>query len=244
MTPCPPRGSGPARRSVTTRERRHRCHIGGLAFSPGATIPTNDKGAMYGLGATAHWVAAVPATATRRPDALFGDPWAAALAGEDAARWAGSRPPESLAPMVIRTRFFDDFLRHATFEEGMAQVVLLGAGLDTRALRLPWLAGTAVFEVDQPGVLDYKEDLLAGADPSCDRQVCGQTCAAPAGPPSWPTLASTLPHRLFGWQRGSSSICPMRQSGSYWNRFPHSRAARGMSGISGRSYLDHVKEVR
>ena len=126
---------------------------------------------MYGLGATAYWVAAVRATETRRPDALFEDPWAAALAGEDGARWAESRPPESLAPMVIRTRFFDDFLRHATFEEGMAQVVLLGAGLDTRALRLPWPAGTSVFEVDQPDVLSYKEDLLAGADPSCDRRV-------------------------------------------------------------------------
>jgi methyltransferase (TIGR00027 family) len=75
--------------------------------------------------------------------------------------------------MIIRTRFFDDFLRRATFEEGTAQVVLLGAGLDTRALRLNWPPGTLVFEVDQRDVLSYKEDLLrsAGAHPSCGRQV-------------------------------------------------------------------------
>ena len=125
---------------------------------------------MYGIGATAHWVAAARAIETRRPDALFEDPWAAALAGEDGARWAESHDAASLAPMVIRTRFFDDFLRRTTFEEGKAQVVLLGAGLDTRALRLQWPAGTEVFEVDQPDVLSYKEDLLAGAHPSCQRQ--------------------------------------------------------------------------
>ena len=45
-----------------------------------------------------------------------------------------------------------------------------GAGLDTRAFRLQWPAGTEVFEVDQPDVLSYKEDLLAGAHPRCQRQ--------------------------------------------------------------------------
>jgi methyltransferase (TIGR00027 family) len=126
---------------------------------------------MYGLGATAYWVAAARAIETRRPDALFDDPWAAALAGEEGTHWAEARPPESLAPMVIRARFFDDFLRRATFEEGMAQVVLLGAGLDTRALRLHWPLGTTVFEVDQADVLSYKAELLAGSHPSCERQV-------------------------------------------------------------------------
>ena len=125
---------------------------------------------MSGIEATARWAAAVRAIETSRPDALFGDPWAAALAGEDGTRWAESRPAEALVPMIIRTRFFDDFLRRTTFEEGKAQVVLLGAGLDTRALRLQWPAGTAVFEVDLPDVLSYKEDLLASAHPSCERQ--------------------------------------------------------------------------
>lgn len=126
---------------------------------------------MYGPGATAYWVAAARAIETRRPDALFDDPWAAALAGDEGTQWAEQRHPESLAPMVVRARFFDDFLRRATFEEGVAQVVLLGAGLDTRALRLHWPPGTTVFEVDQADVLNYKEELLAGVQPSCERRV-------------------------------------------------------------------------
>jgi len=129
---------------------------------------------MSGIEATARWAAAVRAIETSRPDALFGDPWAAALAGEDGTRWAESRPAEALVPMIIRTRFFDDFLRRSTFEEGAAQVVLLGAGLDTRALRLHWPPGTVVFELDQPDVLSYKRNLLspALAHPSCERHVC------------------------------------------------------------------------
>lgn len=128
---------------------------------------------MSGIEATSRWTAAARAIETSRPDALFDDPWAATLAGEDGTRWAESRPAEALEPMIIRTRFFDDFLRRATFEEGAAQVVLLAAGLDTRALRLHWPPGTVVFEVDKPDVLSYKQDSLisAGAHPSCERQV-------------------------------------------------------------------------
>jgi methyltransferase (TIGR00027 family) len=128
---------------------------------------------MSGIEATARWTAAVRAIETNRPDALFDDPWADALAGEDGSRWAESRPTGLLEPMIIRTRFFDDFLRRATFEERAAQVVLLGAGLDTRALRLHWPPGTVVFEVDNSDVLSYKQDLLAsaGAHPSCEREV-------------------------------------------------------------------------
>jgi methyltransferase (TIGR00027 family) len=126
---------------------------------------------MHGLSATAYWVAAVRAIETRRPDALFRDPWAAALAGEEATRWAESRPLESLVPMVVRTRFFDDFLQRATFGEGKAQVVLLATGLDTRAFRLDRPAGTGVFEVDRAEVLTYKQAALTGVHPSCELQV-------------------------------------------------------------------------
>jgi methyltransferase (TIGR00027 family) len=64
----------------------------------------------------------------------------------------------------VRTRFYDDYLRTA----GCRQVVLLGAGLDARAYRLPWPAGTTVFELDLPPVLALKDRLL-GAAPTCTR---------------------------------------------------------------------------
>jgi methyltransferase (TIGR00027 family) len=58
-------------------------------------------------------------------------------------------------------------------EAASAQVVLLGAGLDTRSFRLPWPAGTSVFELDREAVLDHKERVLSrgGATPRCHRQV-------------------------------------------------------------------------
>lgn len=56
---------------------------------------------------------------------------------------------------MIRTRFYDDYLTAAT-AAGSRQVVLLAAGLDTRAFRLAWPAGTRVFELDLPGVLAFR----------------------------------------------------------------------------------------
>ena len=46
-------------------------------------------------------------------------------------------------------------------EAGIRQAVILAAGLDTRAYRLPWPPGTVVFEVDQPQVIEFKTATLA-----------------------------------------------------------------------------------
>lgn len=73
--------------------------------------------------------------------------------------------------MAIRTRFFDDFFRSAT-DAGIRQAVILAAGLDSRAFRLPWPPGTTVFEVDQPQVIEFKTATLSGlgARPTADRR--------------------------------------------------------------------------
>ena len=55
----------------------------------------------------------------------------------------------------MRTRFFDDFFINAT-AAGIGQAVILAAGLDARAYRLPWPAGSVVYEVDQPQVIDVQ----------------------------------------------------------------------------------------
>ena len=67
--------------------------------------------------------------------------------------------------MVPRTVAIDDAVRaHAA-----PQVVILGAGLDGRAWRMPDLAGVAVFEVDQPASQQDKRDraaVLSGPPPA------------------------------------------------------------------------------
>lgn len=124
------------------------------------------------LGSTARWTAAVRARESAGEDRLFDDPWAAALAGKEGAEWIEPRSADSVVPMVIRTRFFDDFLQRITLQSAIRQVVLMAAGLDTRAFRLNWPEGTRLFELDQSPVLKYKEQVLrsAGARPACQRQ--------------------------------------------------------------------------
>ncbi|SDY90669.1 Leucine carboxyl methyltransferase [Modestobacter sp. DSM 44400] len=75
---------------------------------------------------------------------------------------------------VIRTRFFDDYLLAAT-AGGIRQVVLLAAGLDTRAFRLAWPAGVHLYELDLPDVLAFKERVLTerSAAASCERTAIG-----------------------------------------------------------------------
>jgi len=58
-----------------------------------------------------------------------------------------------------RTRFFDEFFVTAAVE-GVTQAVILAAGLDARAWRLDWPAGSVVYEIDQPKVLAFKTSTL------------------------------------------------------------------------------------
>ena len=65
--------------------------------------------------------------------------------------------------MAVRTRFFDKMFTDAA-SAGVRQAVILAAGLDARAYRLPWPAGTVVYEVDQPEVIEFKTKTLAELD--------------------------------------------------------------------------------
>ena len=124
------------------------------------------------LGLTAHWTASVRAREGEREDHLFHDPWAAILAGPEGRSWIEQRTEESVIPIVTRTRYFDDFLQRITHQQKIRQVVLMAAGLDTRAFRLNWPEQTRLFELDQPTVLAYKDQLIlsAGGKPGCERQ--------------------------------------------------------------------------
>lgn len=133
------------------------------------------------VGATATSVAASRAAASRGPDPLIDDPYAEllvdavgvdqfiALARGDAEALDGAR--EYIA---VRTRFFDSALTDAA-AAGVRQIVILASGLDTRAYRLSWPAGTTVYELDKPEVVEFKTRVLAdaGVTPSAHRVAIG-----------------------------------------------------------------------
>jgi methyltransferase (TIGR00027 family) len=141
------------------------------------------------VGATATAVAARRALASKGPDPLIDDPFAEPLVRavgvdafirmmngdietpEDDPAFTPRRLGEGMA---VRTRFFDSFFLDAA-EAGIRQAVILASGLDTRAYRLAWPAGTVAYEIDQPQVIEFKTRTLArlGATPSAERRAVG-----------------------------------------------------------------------
>ena len=135
------------------------------------------------VGSTATLVAAQRAISNR--EGLIDDPYAEPLVravGLDFVNRAldGEIDLEDVDPsfnlrraaegMAVRTRHFDRLFTDAA-AAGVRQAVILAAGLDARAYRLPWLDGTTVYEVDQPEVIDFKSRTLGdlGAQPRADR---------------------------------------------------------------------------
>ncbi|MBO3735930.1 SAM-dependent methyltransferase [Actinoplanes flavus] len=124
-----------------------------------------------GVSRTAVLIAQARAREGRRRDRMFIDQYAGPLAA--AAGWIGNLSRAGMLVedhFVLRTRYFDDYLT-AALDDGIRQVVLLAAGLDSRAYRMLWPDGTKVFEVDLPDLLSFKNEVLAkrGAVPSCER---------------------------------------------------------------------------
>lgn len=125
------------------------------------------------IGRTAFEVAALRAAEDRRPDRLFADPYAAPLlhaAGFPATPPSAKRVFATIMAdqVAVRTAFLDEALTAAT-GEGCRQVVLLASGMDTRGWRLDWPLGTELFEVDQPAVLRFKDEVMVGHQPCCVR---------------------------------------------------------------------------
>ena len=86
------------------------------------------------------------------------------------------------APIVVRTRLFDEALLRVQ-ADGVAQVVILAAGMDARSYRLPWHDGARVYEIDQPRVIAIKDERLAGERPRCRRVAVGVDLAD-----DWPKM--------------------------------------------------------
>lgn len=140
-----------------------------------------------GVGTTATMVAVARALATAEADPLISDPFAGPLVRavgidfftgmldgtlEPAVAAEAKTAAEPITTvMAVRTRFFDDFFDQAA-AAGIRQAVILAAGLDSRAYRLAWPPGSAVYEIDQPEVIEFKTSTLAGlgARPTADRR--------------------------------------------------------------------------
>lgn len=138
------------------------------------------------VGATALGVAAARAVETAATNPLIRDEFAKVLVSSAGTAWArladadlawldgdqlGRRVHRVACDyQAVRTHFFDEYFG-AAVDAGVRQVVILAAGLDARAYRLNWPAGTVVYEIDQPSVLEYKAGILQshGAVPTARR---------------------------------------------------------------------------
>jgi methyltransferase (TIGR00027 family) len=156
-----------------------------------------DRSNISAVGWTAVSVARCRAVESARPDAWFNDPLAVHLV-RNVDHSAPAARPGLEAWISVRTRFLDELTEQAT-DDGIRQVVIVAAGLDARAFRLPLPPDTTVFEVDRSDILDVKETLInqAGLAPGCRRQ----TVVADILDPEW---MSRLADR--GWEPGRSTL--------------------------------------
>jgi methyltransferase (TIGR00027 family) len=134
------------------------------------------------VGATALGVAGGRAAETNSADPLINDPYAQLFleaAGNGIWRiYLDDELPSELTDvdprfkermhammsyMGSRTKYFDEFFLAAA-ANGIRQAVILAAGLDARAWRLAWPAGSVVYEIDQPKVLAFKIETLQSHD--------------------------------------------------------------------------------
>ena len=145
------------------------------------------------VGGTSLWVAAGRALESERADALFHDPFARELAGEEgfeAYRRSEQLSPHAAPVVPVRTRYFDDVLREAA-AGGVRQIVILAAGMDARAYRIDWPAGTSVYEIDRAPVLARKDATLSKATARAARRTIAHDLAG-----DW-----TTPLTLDGFDR-------------------------------------------
>jgi methyltransferase (TIGR00027 family) len=140
------------------------------------------------VGSTALFVAAARGLAARQPDPVAVDAFAEVFCLAAGEQWAALftadqeltvehplRTPDFGIMFqnlqAARTRYFDDYLSAAA-ADGVRQVAIVAAGLDSRAYRLSWPEGTVVYELDQPAVLEFKRAVLSdhGDKPVARRQ--------------------------------------------------------------------------
>lgn len=127
-----------------------------------------DEPLVRNISDTALFAAIYRARESERSDALFRDSFARRLAGERGEQIAKSMPFSERATWswITRTVLFDDFIRQQV-NQGADTIVNLAAGLDTRPYRMSLPPSLKWVEIDLPGILEYKEEILRDEKPAC-----------------------------------------------------------------------------
>ena len=123
---------------------------------------------IHNISDTARWAAVYRARETERPDTLFRDPFARRLAGERGEEIANAIAfsNQNTWSWIARTYLFDHFITQE-IAGGCDLVINLAAGLDARPYRMNLPASLQWIEIDLPGILDYKEEILSEDKPVC-----------------------------------------------------------------------------
>ncbi len=160
-------------------------------------MTTLDRSGLSAVGRTAVSVAVCRAVESARPDGWFKDPLAVHLV-RTVDHFLPAVRPGLVAWVSVRTRFLDMMTLQA-IDDGVRQVVIVAAGLDARAFRLPLPADTIIYEVDRQDILAVKDSLIdeTGLAPGCRRQ----TVVADILHPEWISrLAGS------GWKPDQSTL--------------------------------------
>ena len=178
------------------------------------------------VGATATMVAAARALASREPDALIDDPFAAPLvravgvdfftkSGRRRNRLVGSTTATAAALMTDCDGGAHAVLRrllHRRGAAGIRQAVILASGLDSRPTGCRGPTGTVVYEIDQPKVIEFKTATMTDDRRDTDRGAPHgrpSTCAR-TGRPRCAAAGSTTASRRRGAPRACWSTCRPR----------------------------------
>lgn len=128
----------------------------------------SPNSALRNISDTARWVAYFRAQESKRPDALFHDPFAERLAGPRGFEIANTLPEGNKHEWawVARTYLFDKFIAQVV-SEGADMVINLAAGLDARPYRMDLPSSLQWVEVDFAEINSYKQEILGDESPKC-----------------------------------------------------------------------------
>ena len=127
------------------------------------------KQLVENISDTARWVAIFRAEESERPDAVFHDPFARRLAGEKGVQIANAIEfsRKNNWTFIARTYLFDEVVMQHV-EQGYDMIINLAAGLDARAYRMQLPKTLKWIDVDLPGMINYKNDILKDEKPNCE----------------------------------------------------------------------------